>query len=171
MLDVSRAVLIAVLPWIDSLFVLYALVFFINIGSSLFESASLIYMTKLVSKNNRQRFNALKNFIQSCGFILGPTIAGLLFLVGSPTFAIYLNAGALGLSALILFSLPDIEKQTTITGAERLSFAMIVADWKETLRLCAQTPVHHARLCPVLCDDDFHVRSRFTRSDVCDPRP
>ena len=63
LLDLSRAVLIAVLPWIDSLFVLYTLVFFINIGSSLFESASLIYMTKLVSKNNRQRFNALKNFI------------------------------------------------------------------------------------------------------------
>lgn len=134
LLDVSRAVLIAILPWIDSLFVLYTLVFLINIGSSLFESASLIYMTKLVSKTNRQRFNALKNFIQSCGFILGPTIAGLLFLVGSPTFAIYLNAGVLGMSALILFSLPDIEKQAMISGAERLSFSMIVADWKETFR-------------------------------------
>ena len=171
LLDVSRAVLIAVLPWIDSLFVLYTLVFFINIGSSLFESASLIYMTKLVSKTNRQRFNALKNFIQSCGFILGPTIAGLLFLVGSPTFAIYLNAGALGLSALILFSLPDIEKQTTITGAERLSFSYDRRGLERNVPLCAQTPLHHARLCPVLRDDDFHVRARFTGSDVCDPRP
>lgn len=40
LLDVSRAVLIAMLPFIDSLFVLYALVFLINMGSSLFESAS-----------------------------------------------------------------------------------------------------------------------------------
>lgn len=134
LLDVSRAVLIAILPFIDSLFVLYALVFLINMGSSLFESASLIYMTKLVSHNNRQRFNALKNFIQSCGFILGPTIAGLLFLIGSPAFAIYMNAGALALSALILFFLPDLEKRTTFAEADRLSLRMIADDWKETLR-------------------------------------
>lgn len=55
--------------------------FGINIASAIFEPASVIYMTKLVPKGDRQRFNALRNFINSCGFILGPTVAGALFLI------------------------------------------------------------------------------------------
>ncbi|MCY1691331.1 MFS transporter [Exiguobacterium sp. SL14] len=84
LLDVARAILVFSLTLIDSLFVLYVLVFILNIGNTLFETSSLIYMTKLVPENSRQRFNALKNFIQSAGFILGPSIAGFLFLIGSP---------------------------------------------------------------------------------------
>lgn len=138
LLDFSRALLIALLPFIDSLFFIYTVVFLINVGSSLFESTSMIYMTKLVSKGNRQRFNALKNFIQSCGFILGPTIAGLLFIMGSPSLAIHLNAVALAVSALILFFLPTLEKELTFAQAEQLSLQMIISDWKETLRFTSQ---------------------------------
>ncbi len=98
----------------------------------------MIYMTKLVSKGNRQRFNALKNFIQSCGFIVGPTIAGLLFIMGSPSLAIHINAVALAISALILFFLPALEKELTFAQAERLSLQMIISDWKETLRFTSQ---------------------------------
>ncbi|WP_215115219.1 MFS transporter [Exiguobacterium sp. s80] len=138
LLDLSRALFIALLPFIDSLFFLYIFVFLINVGSSLFESTSMIYMTKLVSKGNRQRFNALKNFIQSCGFIVGPTIAGLLFIMGSPSLAIHINAVALAISALILFFLPALEKELTFAQAERLSLQMIISDWKETLRFTSQ---------------------------------
>ncbi|WP_214845564.1 MFS transporter [Exiguobacterium sp. S90] len=138
LLDLSRALFIALLPFIDSLFFLYIFVFLINVGSSLFESTSMIYMTKLVSKGNRQRFNALKNFIQSCGFIVGPTIAGLLFIIGSPSLAIHINAVALAISALILFFLPALEKELTFAQAERLSLQMIISDWKETLRFTSQ---------------------------------
>ncbi|WP_214804767.1 MULTISPECIES: MFS transporter [unclassified Exiguobacterium] len=138
LLDLSRALFIALLPFIDSLFFLYIFVFLINVVSSLFESTSMIYMTKLVSKGNRQRFNALKNFIQSCGFIVGPTIAGLLFIMGSPSLAIHINAVALAISALILFFLPALEKELTFAQAERLSLQMIISDWKETLRFTSQ---------------------------------
>ena len=131
MLDVGRAGLVFSLTLIDSLFVLYALVFILNIGNTLFETSSLIYMTKLVPETSRQRFNALKNFIQSAGFILGPSIAGFLFLIGSPETAIVLNAGALLFSALLLSVLPDVHQATT---AVTFSLGVIIADWKETLQ-------------------------------------
>ncbi len=131
MLDVARAALVFSLTLIDSLYVLYALVFILNIGNTLFETSSLIYMTKLVPETSRQRFNALKNFIQSAGFILGPSIAGLLFLIGSPETAIVLNAGALLCSALLLSVLPDVHQATT---AVTFSLGVIIADWKETLQ-------------------------------------
>lgn len=131
MLDVSRAGLVFSLTLIDSLYVLYALVFILNIGNTLFETSSLIYMTKLVPETSRQRFNALKNFIQSAGFILGPSIAGFLFLIGSPETAIVLNAGALLFSALLLSVLPDVHQATT---AVTFSLRVIIADWKDTLQ-------------------------------------
>lgn len=132
MLDVSRAGLVFSLTLIDSLYVLYALVFILNIGNTLFETSSLIYMTKLVPETSRQRFNALKNFIQSAGFILGPSIAGFLFLIGSPETAIILNAGALLCSAVLLSVLPDVRQAAT--PATSFSLQVILADWKETLQ-------------------------------------
>ncbi|KNH35672.1 MFS transporter [Exiguobacterium acetylicum] len=131
MLDVARAALVFSLTLIDSLYILYALVFILNIGNTLFETSSLIYMTKLVPETSRQRFNALKNFIQSAGFILGPSIAGFLFLIGSPETAIVLNAGALLCSAALLSVLPDVHQATT---AVTFSLRVIIADWKETLQ-------------------------------------
>lgn len=131
MLDVGRAGLVFSLTLIDSLYVLYALVFILNIGNTLFETSSLIYMAKLVPENSRQRFNALKNFIQSAGFILGPSIAGFLFLIGSPETAIVLNAGALLCSAALLSVLPDVRQATPATS---FSLQVILSDWKETFQ-------------------------------------
>lgn len=73
-LDVIRAILILVLPFMDSITLIYVFVFIINIAGSIFTPTSMVYMTKLVPKGDRQRFNALRNFINSCGFILGPPL-------------------------------------------------------------------------------------------------
>jgi DHA3 family macrolide efflux protein-like MFS transporter len=64
-------------------------------------------MTKLIPEENRQRFNALRSFINSCGSLLGPAIAGMLFWMGTPYTAIYVNAVALFFSALIIRLLPN----------------------------------------------------------------
>lgn len=133
-LDLSRALLVFLLAFTDSLLVIYAFVFFLNIANTMFESSSMIYMTKLVPEGSRQKFNALKNFIQSCGFILGPSVAGLLFIVGSPTSAIQLNALALIISATILFLLPDLEEKVTSIEREKLTIHLILKDWKEIYR-------------------------------------
>lgn len=135
LLDALRAVVVFSLAFIDSLALIYVLVFLLNVASSVFESASLVYMTKLVPSNDRQRFNALKNFVQSAGFILGPAIAGLLFMIGSPTLAIQLNALALLVSVGILALLPTLH--TAREEVEVFSVRMIIEDWKTVVRFAS----------------------------------
>lgn len=132
-LDLSRSLLIFILPFLDSLFAIYILVFLINIGSSIFEPTSMVYMTKLIPENNRQKFNALRNFINSCGFILGPSIAGVLFLLGSPEFAIFTNSIALLFSTVIIMLLPNLKVIKEETH-EKINMKSILNDWKEIIR-------------------------------------
>ncbi|MFA1819703.1 MFS transporter [Virgibacillus oceani] len=132
-LDVIRAIFIFVLPFMDSLLLIYVNVFLINIASSIFEPTSMVYMTKLIPKKDRQRFNALRNFINSCGFILGPSVAGFLFIFGSPYFAIQLNAIALFISAVIILFLPNLEWGRENVFSENLSMKLIINDWKKVL--------------------------------------
>ena len=132
-LDIFRAVVIFALPFFDSLFLLYVLVFFINAASAIFGPASMVYMTKLIPSRDSQRFNALRNFINSCGFILGPSIAGALFLIGSPYFAIYMNAAALCVSALIIMFLPNLKEHAEDVMQETFSLKSVAKDWKAVL--------------------------------------
>jgi len=132
-LDLIRALFIFLLPFMDSLVLIYLWVFIINIASAIFEPTSMVYMTKLISKTERQRFNALRNFINSSGFILGPSIAGFLFIVGSPYLAIQLNSLALCMSAIIIFLLPNLELKAETVISEKVSMRVIKNDWREML--------------------------------------
>ncbi|MCA0980288.1 MFS transporter [Exiguobacterium aestuarii] len=134
-LDGLRAFLVFSLGWIESLWFIYGIVFLLNVMSSLFESSSLVYMTQLVPASNRQKFNAMKNFVQSSGFILGPMIAGLLFLVGSPTTAIFVNAFALVASVGMLSRLPSHLR--TNASIESFSVRLIIEDWKVVIRFAS----------------------------------
>lgn len=134
-LDALRAVIVFSLAFIDSLALIYVLVFLLNIASSVFESASLVYMTKLVPSSDRQRFNALKNFVQSAGFILGPAIAGLLFMIGTPELAIQSNALALLMSVGILALLPTLF--VAREEVELFNLRMILEDWKTVVRFAS----------------------------------
>lgn len=129
-LDMSRALCIALIPVLPSLFYVYVIVFIINIGSAMFEPTSMVYMTKLIPEKNRQRFNALRSFINSCGTLIGPAIAGLLFWMGTPYTAIYVNSVALILSALIIMLLPNVDSQTVPSETEKLSWKMIKDDFQ-----------------------------------------
>jgi len=127
-IDVFRAVCIAVIPFLPSLFYIYVLAFVINIGSAIFQPTSMVYMTKLIPEENRQRFNALRSFINSCGSLIGPTIAGILFWLGTPNTAIYLNAVALLFSALIIKMLPNVEVSLENTEKERFTWDLVKND-------------------------------------------
>ncbi|GLO64525.1 MFS transporter [Oceanobacillus kimchii] len=107
-LDLFRGVCIALIPLIPSLPLVYVVAFIINMATSIFEPASMVYMTKLIPKKDRQRFNALRSFINSCGAMIGPVIAGGLFWLGTPPTAIYVNALAMFCSAVIIFFLPNV---------------------------------------------------------------
>jgi MFS family permease len=134
-LDLLRAVFIALLPFFSSIWLMYLIVFFINMASSMFEPTSMTYITKLIPIKQRKRFNSLRSLIESGGFLTGPAIAGMLFIIGSPTFAIYMNAVAFLISGIVTLFMPNLEKQNFAnTPNDRLSLELVKKDWGIVLK-------------------------------------
>lgn len=129
-LDISRAICIALIPFLPSLIYVYVLAFIINMGSAIFQPTSMVYMTKLIPEEDRQRFNALRSFINSCGSLIGPAIAGILFWMGTPYTAIYMNAVALFLSALIIMMLPNVDSRLKETDRQSFTWDLIKNDFR-----------------------------------------
>jgi len=133
-LNLFSAVFITTLSFLSSLWSIYLVVFLINIARSMFDPTSMTYITKLIPPEDRKRFNSLRSLIDSGGFLIGPAIAGLLFIIGTPIFAIYMNAIALLLSGLVTMMMPNIEKHIRFNSTnEKLSFEVVKKDWTVVL--------------------------------------
>ncbi|MEI2665359.1 MFS transporter [Rossellomorea sp. LJF3] len=128
-LDFFRAVLIAALPFLAADWWMYVVVLFINMGSAVFYPASMAYITTLIPKGNRQRFNALRGLVGSGAFLIGPGVAGVLFLMGTPDFALYMNALALLLSGVITLFLPKLEGNS-LNETSTVDWEIIKEDWR-----------------------------------------
>ncbi|UTE78256.1 MFS transporter [Rossellomorea sp. KS-H15a] len=128
-LDFFRAVLIAALPFLATDWWMYVVVLFINMGSAVFYPASMAYTTTLIPKGNRQRFNALRGLVGSGAFLIGPGVAGILFLMGTPDFALYMNALALLLSGVITLFLPKL-KGGSSNQTSTFHWEIIKDDWR-----------------------------------------
>lgn len=126
-LDIGRAVLILGLAATTNIALIYVISFILQAMNAIFTTTSFVYMTKLIDGSEQHRFNAWKNFVQSSGFLLGPSIAGLLFLVGTPQLAIVVNGAALFISAILIWRLPNM-KAARLEN-ERITFHMIRKDW------------------------------------------
>ncbi|MFJ5790429.1 MFS transporter [Lysinibacillus sp. NPDC093197] len=129
-LDIFRAICIALIPFLPSFIYVYVLAFIINMGSAIFQPTSMVYMTKLIPEKDRQRFNALRSFINSCGSLIGPAIAGILFWMATPYTAIHINAVALFFSALIIMMLPNVETKLKETEVQRFTWDLIKNDFR-----------------------------------------
>ncbi|MGP4082156.1 MFS transporter [Pseudalkalibacillus sp. R45] len=130
-LAIFQAVFIALLPSLSSLWAIYGIVFLISIASSMYEPTSMTYITKLVPHHQRKRFNSLRSLIDSGAFVIGPAIAGMMFMIGTPNFAIYINAIAVFVSSLITLFMPNIEKDDFIeTKDEKISLKVLKVDWQ-----------------------------------------
>ncbi len=141
-LNLFESLLIVTLPFFSTLTWIYFMVFVITMASSMYHPTSMTYITKLIPPEQRKRFNSLRSFLDSGAFITGPAIAGLLFTIGSPHMAIYLNAIALFLSACITFGMPDVEanQQLASKADEKISYKVIFSDWKLVIRFSLKNP-------------------------------
>jgi len=128
-LDIFRAMSITLIPTLPSTIYIYVLVFFINMASAIFQPTSMVYMTKLIPEVDRQRFNALRSFINSCGSLIGPAVAGMLFWLGTPYTAIYINALALFFSAFIIRMLPNVDTIQQQSDRQKLMWNLIKNDF------------------------------------------
>lgn len=148
--DLVRAVLIFTLPFLHHISLIYIVVLVINMASSIFKPTSMVYTTKLIPKEYRKRFNSIQSLIHSGAFLIGPAIAGLLFLITSPQMAIFGTALAFGVSSMMTWILPDLEKKTVtvdesihneqltkMTKSSR-SWHMIKQDWQLVIRFSRQ---------------------------------
>lgn len=135
-LNLFQSILIVLLPFFSSLVSIYALVFIITAASSMYHPTSMTYITKLIPIAQRKRFNSLRSLLDSGAFLTGPAIAGLLFILGTPHMAIYLNAIALSLSACITFKMPNVEaheKFDSVTEKASL-YRVLLHDWQMVIR-------------------------------------
>ncbi|WP_420974508.1 MFS transporter [Bacillus thuringiensis] len=133
-LDIYRALFIAILPLLPSLWIVYVFVFFISMASAIYESTAMTYMTKLIPVERRQRFNSLRSLIGSGASLIGPAVAGGLLIAGTPEFAIYMNAIAFLLSGLITLLLPNLDKKKdSDTTCNTLSLTVLKKDWSTVI--------------------------------------
>lgn len=133
-LDIYRALFIAILPLLPSLWIVYVFVFFISMASAIYESTAMTYMTKLIPVERRQRFNSLRSLIGSGASLIGPAVAGGLLIAGTPEFAIYMNAIAFLLSGLITLLLPNLDKKKdSDTTSNTLSLTVLKKDWSNVI--------------------------------------
>ncbi|MGE6629161.1 MFS transporter [Bacillus sp. NPDC077027] len=137
-LDVCRAVLIAGLPFAlfsGQMLIVYPMVFVIHMAHAMFHPASMVYITGLIPINKRKRFNAIRALLNSGGFLLGPAVAGLLFLIGTPVFSIYVNAVCLFVSSLLTMCLPILPRATGGDDRQkRFSLSVLKEDAQLVLR-------------------------------------
>ncbi|WP_285395701.1 MFS transporter [Lysinibacillus sp. fls2-241-R2A-57] len=141
-LNLFESLLIVTLPFFSTLTWIYFMVFVITIASSMYRPTSMTYITKLIPVEQRKRFNSLRSLLDSGAFVTGPAIAGLLFTIGSPNMAIYLNAIALFLSACITFGMPNIEanQQLASKAGAKFSYKVLFNDWKLVIKFSLKNP-------------------------------
>ena len=139
-LSLFQASLIAILPFFSSLVFIYIMVFFITMASSMYHIASMVYITKLIPIEQRKRFNALRSLLDSGAFLTGPAIAGILFTIGTPMNAIYLNAIALLISALITVTMPNNEAHVKFLemNDRKLTVDVLKSDWNLVIQFTRQ---------------------------------
>ncbi|MGE7675649.1 MFS transporter [Lysinibacillus sp. NPDC094403] len=141
-LNLFESFLIVILPFFSTLTWIYFMVFVITMASSMYHPTSMTYITKLIPIEQRKRFNSLRSLLDSGAFVTGPAIAGLLFTIGTPNMAIYLNAAALFLSACITLGMPNIEanQQLARKDEEKISYKVLFNDWKLVIRFSLKNP-------------------------------
>lgn len=127
-LDLIRAIFILTIPFMDSIFLIYSVVMIIQMAGAIFKPASLKYMTLLLPEHARKRFNALLSFVHSGAFVMGPALAGLLFMLGSLDMALFVNVGTFVISAGLTLLLPT-QLTKSATGKTSLTLQYIQKDW------------------------------------------
>ncbi|WP_036779739.1 MFS transporter [Pontibacillus chungwhensis] len=130
-LDLFRGALVLIIATTTNIPLIYGLVLFMYMASAISEPTTLSYMTKLVPVEKRKRFNAWRSLFDSGGFVLGPAIAGLLFMVSSLNGVIAINGLSFIIAALLVLKLPRMKVfEHEIGGSEMISISLFLKDLK-----------------------------------------
>ncbi|MBO0995711.1 MFS transporter [Bacillus sp. SD088] len=123
-----RAVFIFFIPFAPNIVVIYGILVVLSVAKAFFNPSSMTYVTMLVSKDKRKRFNAIRSFVSSGAFIIGPAIGGSLILITSVKTTLWLNALFFVISAILLLFLPKEENINKDT-IPALTFSQVIRDF------------------------------------------
>lgn len=125
---IVRAILIVCIPFSNNIWFIFLILILLSVAKSFFTPASMTYITQLVPKPIRKRYNSIQSLTTSGAFIIGPAIAGTLIVIGGVNTPLFINCVTFLISALLLIFLPDkdIFDKSKIPS---LSFSQIKKDW------------------------------------------
>jgi MFS family permease len=129
--DILRGILVALIPLISDVWLIYAILFVISLCSSFFNPASGAYTVQLVPQDKLLRYNSISSILITGALVVGPAIAGAFVYYGSYQIAILCNAFSFFLSACFLSFLPSLHSKTTLPAStNKNSIATVISDWK-----------------------------------------
>lgn len=100
----------------------------INIVGSFFGPSSSVYITKLIPRDNRKRFNSIMSMTNSGAFLLGPAIAGILIMHVGTELCIIINAVTFLVCAFFIYLLPNVDEKSNNPQLQ-IHWKMIKKDW------------------------------------------
>lgn len=127
--DLIRGLLIFCMPLIDSIWLIYLILFATNIAGSFFGPSSTFYISKYVSDSDKKRFNSLMSVLNTGSFCTGPAIAGILIGLYGTTICIIINAISFLICAFCIFILPDVEDDNLKKRRLPITLNVIKNDW------------------------------------------
>lgn len=131
--DVFRGAVVAIIPFLASVWLIYVCLFFLSVARAFFEPTSMAYMTSLIPQENRKQFNSFRSLVTSGAFLVGPAIAGVLLLITSAKVAIWINAVSFMISAVILYFLPNLERNNG-NASRTINIKTLREDWTGVLQ-------------------------------------
>ncbi|MET3729404.1 MFS family permease [Fictibacillus halophilus] len=128
--DIMRALLVALIPFLSELWMIYSVLFAVSLCSSFFKPASSAYTVQLVPKEKWLRYNSIASVLTTGALVIGPAIAGALVHFGSYHFAIWCNAVSFLLSACMLSFLPSLYDKQGVSSSHSSKIRLMINDWR-----------------------------------------
>lgn len=138
--DMIRGVIVFCMPFMESIWLIYALLFLANMASSFFGPSSTYYITKFIPSEDRQRFNAILGTFNSGSFLVGPALAGLLIMLFNTTVTIWFNSFTFFVCAIIIYLLPDVD-DVKETSRQRITWQILKSDYVTVVAFIRQNPL------------------------------
>ncbi|SOC43233.1 MFS transporter [Ureibacillus acetophenoni] len=131
--DIIRGIIVCIMPFISSIWLIYTFIFFANIASSFFGPSSTFMITKIVEEKDRKRFNAINSILSSGSFMIGPALGGAIIMMTNTSIAMWINGITFFICALALSFLPNIETSESNTR-QMITFQILRSDFQHVIQ-------------------------------------
>ncbi|MFY3792416.1 MFS transporter [Ureibacillus sp. MALMAid1270] len=131
--DIFRGIIVCIMPFISTIWLIYTLIFLANMASSFFGPSSTFMITKIVEEQDRKRFNAINSILSSGSFMIGPALGGAIIALSNTSIAMWINGLSFFICAIALSFLPNIEANQS-NARQVITFGMIRTDFLYVLR-------------------------------------